>query len=70
VDEKNKGTHRDNCLCFKCDNFKPGQPNNCVRAQELYEYCVKYDMTTPVYECPAFIGSRFAQTKSLVQIGK
>ena len=49
-----KGKHREHCLCFSCGNFKPGTDDNCERAQKLFEYCVRYDMTTPVFECPDF----------------
>lgn len=55
VDEDLKGKHREHCLCWKCGNFKPRTPENCERANELFQYCVKWDMTTPVFECPAFI---------------
>lgn len=49
------GTHRDSCLCYAaCLNFKPGQPDNCPIAQELYELNVKHGIVTPVYECPAY----------------
>lgn len=50
-----KGKHRKNCLCFSCKRLKLGLPEtNCPKAQELYEYCVKHGMTTPVFECPDF----------------
>jgi len=55
VREDLAGKHREHCLCFApCVHFKPNTPDNCVRAQELYEYCVKWDMVTPVWECPVF----------------
>lgn len=55
VIEANKGKHRDNCLCFlNCKHFHPGSLLNCERAEELYQYDVKWDMVTPVWECPAF----------------
>jgi hypothetical protein len=66
VDEKLKGTHRQHCLCFKCDSFKPGSPNNCPIAQKLYELCVEYNLTTPVYECPVFIGNRFTGPRTML----
>jgi len=51
-----KGQHRKNCLCFNgCLKFKPGEPDNCPIAQAVYENCVKYNITTPMYECPKFI---------------
>lgn len=55
VREHLQGRHRDHCLCFAgCAYFKPGTGDNCPRAQELYEFDVRYDMTTPVWECPLF----------------
>jgi len=50
-----KGQHRDHCLCFNgCRRFKPGQPDNCPIAQATFENCVKFDLVTPVYECPVY----------------
>ena len=54
VDESLKGKHRAHCLCWSCEKLKPGQPDNCPIAQELYEFCVKHNTVTPVYECPVF----------------
>lgn len=48
-----KGEHRKHCLCYSCNKFN-SDGDNCKRAQELYEFCVKYDMVIPVYECPEF----------------
>ena len=59
VDERLKGRHREHCLCFRCENFKPGTPDNCPKAQRLYQLCVEENMTTPVFECPVYIGMRF-----------
>jgi hypothetical protein len=59
VDETLKGTHRAHCLCWRdCARFKPGKPDNCKIAQALYELCCKYDLTTPVFECPVYDGSK------------
>lgn len=50
-----KGTHREHCLCFqKCAHFKPGTSENCEIAQTNYELCVKFNVTTPVFECPKY----------------
>jgi len=55
-----KGTHREHCLCWNgCKHFKPnvpGQKNseNCIMANGLYEFDVKFNLTTPVFECPKF----------------
>ena len=50
-----KGKHREHCLCYRCKRFTEdpvGDP--CLVAEELYDLCVKYGLTTPVYECPFF----------------
>lgn len=54
VREDLKGRHRDFCLCFteNCKKFKPGQPDNCPIAQATFENCVKFNTTTPMWECP------------------
>lgn len=54
VDSALKGTHREHCLCHVCGKFFPGKKQNCTRAQQLYEFCEKYNMTTPVFECSIF----------------
>ena len=54
VDRRLQGLHRSHCLCFKCEKFFPGLPNNCPIAQATFENCVKFNTTTPVYECPEF----------------
>lgn len=46
-----KGMHREHCLCYICRKFKPGDKDNCPKAQKLYEFDVENDMTTPVFEC-------------------
>ena len=55
VDEKLKGKHRDHCLCFVCDRFAPNMSFNCPIAQAVFETCVKFGLTTPVYECSMFV---------------
>ena len=52
-----KGTHREHCLCFQCEKLNIGdREKNCPIANELYKNCVKFNVTTPVFECPEFIG--------------
>lgn len=52
VFKSNKGKHQKNCLCYaKCIFFKPGEDTNCHIAQELYEFDVENNVTTPVWEC-------------------
>lgn len=51
-----KGKHRARCLCFLgCVHFNPADPaRNCEIAQAVYGNCVKFDIVTPVWECPKF----------------
>ena len=51
-----KGKHRDHCLCYSCAKFQPGCENNCPIAQKLYQFDVKHDLVTPVWECPQYAG--------------
>lgn len=51
-----KGTHKAHCLCFRCGRFKPEDRwKNCDTANLLYAICVKFNLTTPVFECPDWI---------------
>jgi hypothetical protein len=52
------GKHRERCLCYDCALFKPNQSGNCERAQASYEFCVKWDCVTQMWECPDFVPGR------------
>lgn len=53
VDESLKGKHRDHCLCYRCKKFYPDDiKTNCSIARSVFDCCVKFNITTPVYECP------------------
>jgi len=53
VREDLKGKHRDHCLCWRCEKFEPeNREVSCIIANELFALCLKYGLTTPVYECP------------------
>jgi hypothetical protein len=53
-----KGQHRDHCLCFTCERFNPDDSyTNCPIAKAVYANCVKFDLVTPVYECPKYEAS-------------
>ena len=55
VNRELKGKHREHCLCFSCDKFKPGTPEgNCPIANLNYAVCLAHNMVLPVYECPEF----------------
>ena len=50
-----KGRHREHCLCYQnCVHFKPGQSDSCEIAEENLALCKKYNLVTPVFECPKF----------------
>lgn len=55
VRQELKGKHRDHCLCYSCDNFKPElRVGNCPIANLIYAVCVAQSVVTPVWECPKF----------------
>lgn len=49
-----KGKHREHCLCYSCEAFDETGERNCHMASAVYENCVKYNLVTPVYECPSY----------------
>lgn len=50
-----KGTHREHCLCFSCKKLNiENRENNCFIANALYENCCKFNVVTPVFECPDY----------------
>jgi len=55
VNTNNKGRHRENCLCWQgCTKFKPNGPRseNCPIANAVFKNCVKFNIVSPVWECP------------------
>lgn len=53
VREDLKGKHREYCLCYDCPNFKLENEEKCPIAAAVYENCKKFNLVTPVWECPA-----------------
>lgn len=49
-----KGKHREHCLCFQCDRFKPGEDDHCPIARLNYQMCVDHGLVSPVYECASY----------------
>ena len=49
-----KGKHRDHCLCYGCDKFKPDTEDNCEIANAVFENCTDFHIVSPVWECPKF----------------
>jgi hypothetical protein len=57
VDEILKGTHRQHCLCFRCEKFIPTDiEENCRIANLLFLVDQACEITTPVFECEKFRG--------------
>jgi len=55
VREELKGHHREICMCMECSKFHPeSRENNCLVANALYVLDMKFDLVTPVWECPDF----------------
>ena len=54
VEKKLKGKHRDHCLCWNCQSFKPDTVDNCKIAASLFKICQEHNLVTPVYECQIF----------------
>lgn len=53
--EEIKGKHSIYCLCYaNCAHFKPGQLDNCEIAEANFKLCLKYHITTPVFECSKY----------------
>jgi hypothetical protein len=50
-----KGKHREHCLCYGCEKFKPdGGADQCPIAAAVYANCVQFGIVSPVWECPDF----------------
>ena len=50
-----KDKHRNHCLCWRCEHFKPNdREENCPVANVLFSICVAFNIVTPVWECPEF----------------
>jgi hypothetical protein len=53
-----KGKHREHCLCYSCEKFKPGDDdwkNNCPIANLIYSVCIAQRVLLPVWECEKFV---------------
>lgn len=51
-----KGDHRKMCLCYSCAKFveDAAEGEKCPIAAAVYANCVKFDIVSPVLECPEF----------------
>lgn len=50
-----KGKHREHCLCWECERFKPDErEKSCVIANLVYALCVAEGLVLPVWECGFF----------------
>ncbi len=50
-----KGKHRDHCLCYTCERFKPDTLNNCHKSEEIFQTCVALGVVLPVWECGDYV---------------
>ena len=42
------------CLCLNCENMKPGLPEHCGIAQQIYNICVAQNVAMAITRCPIF----------------
>ena len=55
TNKETMGKHREFCLCFQCSKLNiEERQKNCPIANAIYDNCVKFNLTTPVFECPVF----------------
>lgn len=43
---------KDMCMCLDCGKFKPGQPDHCPIATDLFEVCKKHGNAFMMTRCP------------------
>jgi len=50
-----KGKHRENCLCMVCKKLDVmNSKKNCPIANAVFKNCKKFNLVTPMWECPKF----------------
>ncbi len=42
------------CLCHNCDNLKPDQPDNCTKAEALYQIIKRENLALMITRCPTW----------------
>lgn len=52
VNPTTEALRREECLCLNCGNSKPGEPDHCHTAKDLYEICKRDNVAFPVTRCP------------------
>ena len=66
-----KDKHERCCLCYSCRSFKPNTSKNCSIAQATLEHNIKYNIVTPMWECPEYnpnLKSKFDKFKMYLKI--
>lgn len=43
---------REHCLCLNCARMKPGEPDHCEIAQDLYAVSKTHDTAMMITRCP------------------
>lgn len=65
-----KGKHRKHCLCMVCKKINiVDRDKNCPIAQILFNNAVKFNLVTPVWECPEF-ESKIKEENAVIACGE
>lgn len=54
VNPTTESMRRAECLCLNCGNMKPGEPDHCVIAGELYQIAKSRNVAMTITRCPAW----------------
>ena len=54
VNPTTEAVRKEECLCWNCEKLKPNQPDNCVKAEKLYQICKTEDLAVITCRCPAW----------------
>ena len=54
VNPTTETVRRSECLCWNCENLKPDQPDNCAKAEALYQIIKREDLVLIITRCPAW----------------
>ena len=48
------GKHKEYCLCYSCEKFKPNTAENCDIAGSLHAFDVRNNVRALIWDCPEF----------------
>lgn len=52
VNPTTEALRKEECLCLNCGNMKPGKPDHCYIANQLYQISVKENIAMTITRCP------------------